>query len=106
MNSMRPWRFRKYSGDSDIAIDFGTANTRLYVLGRGVVADEPTRVEAGDGNSLDRAVHLRAGGKRSNELVVPLRAGVVSDIDAAVRRQCRRTIPFGGSGAADGNRQG
>ena len=82
---MRPWRFRKYSGDSDIAIDFGTANTRLYVLGRGVVADEPTRVAAVDVDSPCGTVALRARGERSGQLVAPLRAGVVSDIDAAAR---------------------
>lgn len=36
----------------DIAIDLGTANTRLYANGRGLIADEPSiiRVQPGTGS--------------------------------------------------------
>src|SRR5882672_11733355 len=58
---------RRIIADPDIAIDLGTANTRLYALGRGFLADEPSIVK-------DSNLHS----------VSPLRAGVVEDIDAAV----------------------
>lgn len=70
---MRLWRLRKYFSDPDLAIDVGTANTRLYVLDRGTVADEPTRSGAGQENSLDGRAEADAA---------PLSGGVVRDIDA------------------------
>lgn len=74
---MRSWRFYKYFCDPDVAIDLGTANTRLYVLDRGIVADEPTRVAPPDGSSLDP--------KFEAEVTTPVRGGVVHDVDAAAR---------------------
>ncbi|HEX6768200.1 MAG TPA: rod shape-determining protein [Candidatus Binatia bacterium] len=73
---MGAWKFFKYFCDPDVAIDLGTANTRLYVLDRGLVAEEPTRVSAGGGSWFDaRAEHDAA----------PLKGGVVNDIDATAR---------------------
>jgi actin-like ATPase involved in cell morphogenesis len=37
-------RLISFLADPDVAIDLGTANTRIYVPDRGVVADQPTRV--------------------------------------------------------------
>lgn len=37
--------FRRLFADPDVAIDLGTANTRLYAHGRGLVADEPSMVK-------------------------------------------------------------
>lgn len=70
------WRLDKYFCDPDVAIDLGTANTRLYVLDRGIVADEPTRVNAGDGSSIDAP---------SERDPTPVKGGVVYDIDATAR---------------------
>jgi rod shape-determining protein MreB len=50
----------------DLAVDLGTASTRVYARGRGVVLDEPSLV-CFDGG----------------EVVRPLRGGVIADFDAA-----------------------
>jgi rod shape-determining protein MreB and related proteins len=57
--------------DPDVAIDLGTANTRLYVLDQGVVAEEPTT------NGV-----ARSGDMWFQSEVAPMRGGVVHDIDA------------------------
>jgi rod shape-determining protein MreB and related proteins len=56
---------RDLIADPDVALDLGTANTRLYARGRGLVADEPSVL----------AIDERE--------VLPLRAGVVVDVTAA-----------------------
>ncbi len=72
----------------DMAMDLGTANTLIYVRGKGVVLDEPSAV------ALDRVTKkVVAVGKEAKELfgrhgknVIncrPLRDGVISDFDAA-----------------------
>ena len=73
---------------SDMAIDLGTANTLIHQQGRGVVLDEPSvvAVSAETGG-------LVAAGTRAKEMlgrtpgavraVRPLRAGVISEPDAA-----------------------
>lgn len=37
-------QFRKWFGVPDVAIDLGTANTRLFATGCGIIADEPSVV--------------------------------------------------------------
>ncbi|MBX3276688.1 MAG: rod shape-determining protein [Acidobacteria bacterium] len=71
----------------DIAIDLGTANTRLYARGRGLIADEPSLVAIDRVTGEVAAVGVRAAaladeGRRRR--VSPLRAGVVADLDATV----------------------
>ena len=61
----------KYIRDPDMAIDLGTANTRLYVLDRGVVAEKPTT------NGI-----AQRGDMSLQPEAVPMRGGVVHDIDA------------------------
>jgi rod shape-determining protein MreB and related proteins len=72
----------------DMAMDLGTANTLVYVRGKGVVLDEPSMV------ALDRETKkVVAIGKEAKELVGrhgkniincrPLKDGVISDFDAA-----------------------
>lgn len=72
----------------DMAMDLGTANTLVYVRGKGVVLDEPSMV------ALDRETKkVVAIGKEAKELVGrhgqntinirPLRDGVISDFDSA-----------------------
>jgi rod shape-determining protein MreB len=75
---------------SDIAIDLGTANTLVYVKGRGIVLNEPSVV----------AYHLKDGKKRvlavgeeaklmlgrtpgSIQAIRPMRDGVIADFDVA-----------------------
>ncbi len=72
---------------SDLAVDLGTANTLVYVPGRGIVVNEPSIV----------AVHVRdrsvlAVGKQAKamlgrapgtiEVIRPLRHGVIADYDS------------------------
>jgi rod shape-determining protein MreB and related proteins len=72
----------------DMAMDLGTANTLVYVRGKGVVLDEPSMV------ALDRETKkVVAIGKEAKELAGrhgkntiscrPLRDGVISDFDSA-----------------------
>lgn len=77
---MRLITLRKFLADPDVAIDLGTANTRLYVLGRGLVADEPTLVHA---NAELIVRGSEQAGRRQDDLVAPLQGGVVRDVDAA-----------------------
>ncbi|MBO0863400.1 MAG: rod shape-determining protein [Chloracidobacterium sp.] len=71
----------------DLAIDLGTANTRLYARGHGLIADEPTLIKIQPGTGAVEAVGARAA--RLSKLdrfayaISPLHAGVVADIEAA-----------------------
>jgi rod shape-determining protein MreB len=80
-------RWRKLAADPDLAIDLGTANTRLYVSGRGLIADEPSIVKMPDRTRLTKAIGAQAAKlsrpEASAQMVSPLRAGVVADVDAA-----------------------
>ena len=74
----------------DLAVDLGTANTLVYVRGRGVVLDEPSVVAVETGTN-----RLVAAGSRAKEMVGrtpasvravrPLRDGVISDADLTER---------------------
>ena len=90
---------------SDMAIDLGTANTLVYVKGRGIVLNEPSVV----------AYHVKDGQKQvlavgedaklmlgrtpgSIEAIRPMREGVIADFDTAeemikhfIRKVHRRT---------------
>ncbi|HEX5085449.1 MAG TPA: rod shape-determining protein [Blastocatellia bacterium] len=71
----------------DLAIDLGTANTRLYARGHGLIVDEPTLIKLQPRTGAVEAVGERAA--RLSKLdqfayaVSPLHAGVVADIEAA-----------------------
>ncbi|RHW16468.1 rod shape-determining protein [Sphingomonas gilva] len=74
----------------DMAIDLGTANTLVYVRGRGVVLDEPSVVAIENINGVKRvkAVGNDAKlmmGKTPDTITAirPLRDGVIADIDVA-----------------------
>ena len=75
---------------SDMAIDLGTANTLVYVKGRGIILNEPSVV----------AYHTKGGKKEvlavgedaklmlgrtpgSIEAIRPMREGVIADFDTA-----------------------
>jgi rod shape-determining protein MreB len=78
---------RKALADPDLALDLGTANTRLYGQGVGMVADEPSVVQFHRENGSVEAIGSIAlrNSLHSKEqiLVSPLRAGVVADVGAA-----------------------
>lgn len=78
---------RKTLANPDIAIDLGTANTRLYAQGQGLIADEPSlvrmRAETGDIEAVGARAVEPALYASEQRLVSPLRAGVIADVDAA-----------------------
>ena len=74
---------------NDLAIDLGTANTLVYVKGRGIVVSEPSVVAVSkDGRGPDRVV---AVGKQAKEMlgrtpgnvvsVRPMKDGVIADFE-------------------------
>ncbi|MET4895848.1 rod shape-determining protein [Sphingomonadaceae bacterium jetA1] len=82
-------RFLKFMSH-DMAIDLGTANTVVYVRGRGIVLNEPSvvAVETINGIKKVKAVgddaKLMMGKTPGNiEAIRPLRDGVIADIDVA-----------------------
>ena len=92
---------------SDMAIDLGTANTLVYVPGRGIVLDEPSvvavthRETASARSSPSAARPRRCWDARPSkiETMQPLRDGVIADFTAAeemikqfIRRVQRRSL--------------
>ena len=74
----------------DMAIDLGTANTVVYVRGRGIVLNEPSVVAVETINGVKRVkavgddAKLMMGKTPDNiEAIRPLRDGVIADIDIA-----------------------
>src|ERR1051325_1108414 len=91
----------------DLAIDLGTANTLVYVKGRGIVLNEPSVVAVG---SLKGRKQVLAVGKEAKlmlgrtpdpvEAIRPVRDGVIADFEAAGQmikhfaRKVRRRLSF------------
>ena len=74
----------------DMAIDLGTANTVVYVRGRGIVLNEPSVVAIETVNGIKRVKAVGDDAKLmmgktsgSIEAIRPLRDGVIADIDVA-----------------------
>ncbi len=75
---------------ADTAIDLGTANTLVYVKGRGVVLDEPSVVAIAD---IKGKKHVLAVGEDAKQMlgrtpgnihaIRPLRDGVIADFEVA-----------------------
>jgi len=74
---------------SDLAIDLGTANTLIYVKGRGIVANEPSVVAVQTGRNLTRKV-VAVGQEAKNmfgrtpegiNAVRPMKDGVIADFE-------------------------
>jgi rod shape-determining protein MreB len=74
---------------NDLAIDLGTANTLVYVKGRGIVVSEPSVVAISrDGRGPDK---VRAVGKAAKEMLGrtpgnivatrPIKDGVIADFE-------------------------
>jgi rod shape-determining protein MreB len=82
-------RFFKFMSH-DMAIDLGTANTVVYVRGRGIVLNEPSVVAVETINGIKRVkavgddAKMMMGKTPGNiEAIRPLRDGVIADIDVA-----------------------
>jgi rod shape-determining protein MreB and related proteins len=74
----------------DLAIDLGTANTRIYLPGEGVVINEPSVIAFDTGRR--RVVAVGEGAKvlahrqlRTVRVVCPIKDGVISDCEVAGR---------------------
>ena len=72
---------------NDLAIDLGTANTLVYVKGKGIVCDEPSVVVIRRDNKKTIAVGAEAkrmlGKTPANILAIrPMKDGVIADFDA------------------------
>ena len=74
----------------DMAIDLGTANTLVYVRGRGIVLNEPSVVAIETINGVKRVKAVGDDAKLMMgktpdqiEAIRPLRDGVIADIDVA-----------------------
>src|SRR5262245_32428537 len=78
---------RKWIASPDLALDLGTANTRLYAQGHGLIADEPSLIkikpETGRVEAVGRKAARLTASQHYSLSVSPLHAGVVADIDAA-----------------------
>ena len=75
-------------GGRDMAVDLGTANTLVYVRGRGIVLSEPSVVAIDQRSGDVHAVGVEA--KRmlgrtpgTIQAIRPLKDGVIADFDAA-----------------------
>jgi rod shape-determining protein MreB len=80
--------FNRFSLSRDMGIDLGTANTLVYVSGKGIVLQEPSVVAI----DKDRNIPLAVGddakkmlGRTPGNIVAirPLRDGVIADFDSA-----------------------
>lgn len=82
-------RFLKFNSQ-DMAIDLGTANTVVYVRGKGIVLNEPSVVAVETLNGIKRVKAVGDDAKLmmgktpdTIEAIRPLRDGVIADIDVA-----------------------
>jgi rod shape-determining protein MreB len=80
--------YLKRLGGRDMAVDLGTANTLVYVHGRGIVLSEPSVVAIDSGNGHVHAVGAEAKrmlGRTPGTITAirPLKDGVIADFDVA-----------------------
>jgi rod shape-determining protein MreB len=75
---------------SDMAIDLGTANTLVYVKGRGIILNEPSVVAYHSKNGRKEVLAVGEDAKMmlgrtpgSIEAIRPMREGVIADFDTA-----------------------
>lgn len=79
--------FRRFNLSRDIGIDLGTANTLVYISGKGIVLEEPSVVAIEKKTEEPRAVGKEAKlmlgrAPETVEAVRPLKDGVIADLDA------------------------
>jgi len=87
---MSLWSWIKDRLFCDLAVDLGTANTLVYLKGRGIVVQEPSIVVVNKQTGKIEAVGNRAKemlGKTPNNVVAikPMRDGVIADFEIAER---------------------
>lgn len=80
--------FNRFSFSRDMGIDLGTANTLVYVSGKGIVLQEPSVVAIDQNQKVPLAVGEDAKkmlGRTPGNVVAlrPLRDGVIADFDTA-----------------------
>ena len=73
-------------GGRDMAVDLGTANTLVYVRGRGIVLNEPSVVAVNSRDGRPLAVGIEAKkmiGRTPDHIIAirPLKDGVIADFD-------------------------
>ena len=90
MSETVPWLIRFAFFSSNIAIDLGTANTVIYVQGRGVVLSEPSVVATSEARGRKQILAVGDEAKRmlgrtpeTIKAVRPLRDGVIADFEIA-----------------------
>lgn len=93
---------RKLVAPPDLAIDLGTANTRLYALGHGLIADEPSLIRfqpyTGEVEAVGAQAAWLAKVDPFSPTISPLHAGVIADVEAAsslLRPFLKRAQRFG-----------
>jgi rod shape-determining protein MreB and related proteins len=74
---------------SGVAIDLGTVNTLVYVVGRGIIIEEPSAIAisraTGEVVVVGQAADALTGKEPQDiEVIHPLRDGVIADLDATV----------------------
>ena len=75
---------------TDIAMDLGTANTLIYIKGKGIVLNEPSIVAISPNNEKIEAVGLEAkqmfGRTHAGlETIRPMKDGVIADFNVTQR---------------------
>ena len=102
------WRFRLPSLSTvlahDLAIDLGTANTLVYVRGRGIVVNEPSIVainkDTGEIEAVGKEAKEMLGRTPGNIVAIkPMRDGVIADFTVTekmlsyfIRKACKRRM--------------
>lgn len=79
--------FNRFNLSRDMGIDLGTANTLIYVSGKGIVLEEPSVVaidrKTDEPRAVGRAAKSLLGRAPENvEALRPLKDGVIADFDA------------------------
>jgi rod shape-determining protein MreB and related proteins len=79
--------FRRFNLSRNVGIDLGTANTLVYVSGKGIVLEEPSVVAIEKRTEEPRAVGKEAKlmlgrAPETVDAVRPLKDGVIADLDA------------------------
>jgi rod shape-determining protein MreB len=85
---MGAFSYLRRLGGRDMAVDLGTANTLVYVRGRGIVLSEPSVVAIDSHNGKVHAVGVEAKrmlGRTPGTITAirPLKDGVIADFDVA-----------------------
>lgn len=86
MKSMENGLFSRLFSSVDVGIDLGTAYTRVYIKGRGIVLEEPTVAVVDQNSGRVKVVGNQAFSLAKQEghtLLHPLQHGVIADFDAA-----------------------